>query len=161
MKTVSVWALTLSVGLSGCARLTETGVLLLGTTAPGVAIVNGQLMQGKVELLPDRTGFATLYPTVQNISHSAETAPISNCMGRLRFTGTTAGEIDLRCNDGSLATLVFSLISDATGYAYGQTATGPVSLAFGMRSSDARAYLTVPPNKKLVDGLDGSSLVLQ
>lgn len=161
MKLASAWALALVVGLgvSGCARLSETGVLLLGTTAPALAIVNGQVLQGEVQLLPDRTGSVALRAS-STLPSSAESTPISNCMGRLRFTGTTAGEIDLRCNDGAMSTLVFSLISDATGYAYGQTATAPASLTFGMRPSNARAYLTVPPQKQLVERADGASLEL-
>jgi len=162
MKLASAWALALGMGLgvSGCARLSETGVLLLGTTLPALSIVNGQVLQGEVQLLPDRTGSVALR-TSANPPNSPESAPISNCMGRLHFSGTTAGEIDLRCNDGSVATLVFSLVSDATGYAYGQTATAPVSLTFGMRPAVARAYLTAPPAKKLVERADGSSLELQ
>ncbi|OGB31596.1 MAG: hypothetical protein A3F78_06650 [Burkholderiales bacterium RIFCSPLOWO2_12_FULL_61_40] len=162
MKWASAWALALGVGLglSGCARLSETGVLLLRTTAPALAIVNGQMLQGEVQLLPDRTGSVELRAS-SNASSSPESAPISNCMGRLRFTGTTAGEIDLRCNDGSVAALLFSLHSDATGYAYGQTATAPVSLTFGMRPSVASAYLTVPPQKPLAERADGSSSELQ
>lgn len=162
MKWASAWALAMGLGLgvSGCARLSETGVLLLGTTVAGLAIVNGQLMQGEVQLLPDRTGSVALRASL-NPPNSPESAPVSNCKGRLRFTGTTAGEIDLRCNDGSVATLVFSLISDATGYAYGQSATAPVSLTFGMRPSDARAYLTVPAHKKLLERADGAALELQ
>lgn len=160
MKWASAWALALSLGLSGCARLSETGVLLLGTTVPALAIVNGQVLQGEVQLLPDRTGSAALRAN-SNASNNAESTSISNCMGRLRFTGTTAGEIDLRCNDGSMTKLVFSLVSDATGYAYGQTATAPASLTFGMRPAVASAYLTVPPSKKLLERADGASLELQ
>lgn len=161
MKLASVWALALGVGLGapGCARLSETGALLLGTTVPALAIVNGQVLQGDVQLLPDRTGSVALRAS-SSPPNSPESAPISNCMGRLRFTGTTAGEIDLRCNEGSVATLVFSLITDATGYAYGQTATAAASLTFGMRPGNARAYLTVPPQKQLVERADGTSLEL-
>lgn len=162
MKWASAGALALGLGLgvSGCARLSETGVLLFGTTVAGLAIVNGQVLQGEVQLLPDRTGSVALRTSLGG-PHSTETAPISNCMGRLRFTGSTAGEIDLRCNDGSTAALVFSLVSDATGYAYGQTATAPASLTFGMRPANARAYLTAPPQKQLVERADGASLELQ
>jgi hypothetical protein len=50
------------------------------------------------------------------------------------------------------------MISDATGYAYSQSTTDPVSLTFGLSPEAAKAYLTVPPERKLVETADGAAL---
>jgi hypothetical protein len=145
------------LGLVGCARLTETGTTLFATNVPAMAIVKGQMMQGEVKLVPDRTGTVVLNVTQRSTTLLGYT-PVSSCMGRLRFTSTAAGEMDLRCNEGTAVTLHFSLISDATGYAYSQSTTDPVSLTFGLRPEVAKAYLTVPPERKLVETADGAAL---
>ena len=132
--------------LAGCARLSDAGTLLFTSKLQAAAVVNGQLLQGLVQLSPDRTGSVTL-----QAEPSADPAPISSCMGRLRFASTTSGTVDLRCNEGTVTELVFSLIGDARGYAYGQTAAGPASLAFGLSPGESMAYLTVPANKKLTE----------
>lgn len=132
--------------LPGCARLSDAGTLLFSSNLQAAAVVNGQLLQGMVQLSPDRTGSVTL-----QAEPGADQAPISSCMGRLRFGATTSGTMDLRCNEGTATELVFSLIGDARGYAYGQTVAGPVSLAFGLSPGEAIAYLTVPANKKLTE----------
>ncbi len=142
---------TLSV-LSGCARINDYASWPLTSSMDAVAIVNDQVLQGVVKLVPDRTGRVTL---------SAEQGPITSCGGSLRFTGTTAGAMDLRCNDGSAVDLQFAMLSEVRGYAYGQTASGPVSLTFGLSNAEARAYLKVPANRKLVEAGKDKKLELQ
>jgi hypothetical protein len=136
------WIAVVSWMLTGCALVNETGTKLFGSPLNALAIVNGQPMQGDVRLLPDRTGTVSV-----NASGGNAAVPISQCAGRLRFTGTSSGEIDLRCNEGSMVTLVFSMVSDATAYAYGRSATVPASLTFGMNANDARAYLQTPSSR--------------
>ena len=79
----------------------------------------------------------------------------------MRFTGTTSGAIDLRCNDGSAVDMQFALLSEARGYAYGQTASGPLSLTFGLSNQEALAYLKVPADRKLVEAGKDKKLELQ
>jgi hypothetical protein len=152
--------LCVGVALAGCARLSETGMVLFATNVPAMAIVKGQMMQGEVKLVPDRTGSVVLNATQRSATLLGYTA-IASCMGRLRFTSTAAGEMDLRCNEGTAVTLHFSLISDATGYAYSQSTTDPVSLTFGLRPEVAKAYLTAPAERKLVETADGAALELR
>lgn len=148
-KTVPVWALCigLGLGLAGCARLTETGMLIFATTVPALATVNGQAMQGEVQLVPDRTGSVVLRSN-QRSANATTMVSITSCMGRLRFTSTAAGEMDLRCNDGLVSTLYFSMISDASGYAYSQNANEAISLTFGVSPAAAKAYFPPPTAKK-------------
>ncbi|MBC7917202.1 MAG: hypothetical protein H7Y28_05270 [Rhodoferax sp.] len=147
-----VLVLTALAILSGCAKINDYASWPLTSSIDAVAIVNAQLLQGEVKLVPDRTGRVTL---------SASQGAITSCVGSLRFTGTTAGAIDLRCNDGSVADMQFALLSEAKGYAYGQTASGPVSLTFGLPNAEARAYLKVPANRKLVEAGKDKKLELQ
>jgi hypothetical protein len=138
--------------ISGCAKINDYASWPLATSVDAFAIVNTQLLQGKVQLLTDRTGRVTL---------SAAKGPVTNCVGSLRFTGTTVGAIDLRCNDGADAALQFALLSETRGYAYGHTTAGPTSLTFGLPSAQAQAYLKVPPNRKLVEVGKDKTLELQ
>lgn len=138
--------------LAGCAMVNDRAWRLFSSPTDALAVVNGQLLRGKVKLVPDRTGTLTL---------EANDGAITNCFGGLRFTATQAGSMDLRCNDGSSAELQFTLLSEARGYAYGQTAQGPVSLTFGLSDADARAYLKLPEGKKLVEVGKDKTLALQ
>ncbi|MFZ2309465.1 MAG: hypothetical protein WAW73_06175 [Rhodoferax sp.] len=157
--------------LAGCADLNDTGLAALATRVPAYAIVNEQLVQGEMTLFPDHTGTVTLRgQTMPGVGADgvavAAPAPasklvLSSCVGRLRYTATTMGSIDLRCNDGSVSDLRMALIGETRGYGYGQTATGLVSLTFGLGPVEARAHLTVPPNRQLVEGTDSSNLELR
>ena len=151
MKSRSLWnmaAATMALGLAGCATVNDKALRLFSSEAQAFAIVNGQLLQGKLALLPDRTG---------NLSLTGSQEPITSCSGLTRYESSTAGSIDLRCNDGTAASLRYSLLSETRGYAYGVTAAGAASVTFGMAPAQAAAYLTVPPGKKLTvagEGLD-------
>ena len=165
----------------GCADLNDTGMAALATRVPAFAIVNEQLLQGEMTLFPDHTGTITLRtpapagaPGVWNwgAAPNAESAPSlsaggtsptnsgSSCVGRLRYASSTLGSIDLRCHDGGVADVRVALIGETRGYGYGQTATGLVSLTFGLKAVEARAHLTVPPGRQLVDRTDGDALEL-
>ena len=148
-RIAPTWALCvgLGLGLAGCARLSETGMLIFATTVPALAVVNGQPMQGQVQLVPDRTGSVVLNSS-QRSPNATTMVTISSCMGRLRFTSTAAGEMDLRCNDGLVSTLYFSLISDASGYAYSRKAGEAISLTFGVSPAAANAYLSPPTGNR-------------
>lgn len=138
--------------LGGCAKINDYASWPLTSSIDALAIVNSQLLQGQVQLQPERTGRVTL---------SAAQGPVTSCTGSLRFTSTSSGAIDLRCNDGSMVDMQFALLSEARGYAYGQTATGPVSLTFGLSTAQAQAYLKLPPNRKLVESGKDKTLELQ
>lgn len=137
-------ALGLLIVLGGCATVNDKALRLFSSKANVFAIVNGQLLQGDMVLLPDRTG---------NLTLAADKGAINACSGQVRYESTTGGSIHLRCNDGAAAQLRYSLLSETRGYAYGPTslgaATGAASLTFGLTATQALAYLTVPADKKL------------
>lgn len=142
-------ALALPLVFGGCATVNDKALRLFSSKATVFAIVNGQLLQGDMVLLPDRTG---------NLTLTSDKGAISSCSGQVRYESTTGGAIDLRCNDGAGAQLRYSLLSETRGYAYGPTSAGAASLTFGLTATQALAYLTVPADKKLTvnaaDGLD-------
>jgi hypothetical protein len=125
---------------------------LVSTKAVATAIVNGQLMEGSVLLAPDRTG---------TVEFAADKGDISRCGGSMRYTASNSGAIDLRCSDGTAVELAYTLLRETRGYAYGQTASGPVSLVFGMPPLDARAYLRPPSGRKIVENAEDGSLEIQ
>jgi hypothetical protein len=79
----------------------------------------------------------------------------------LRYTATSSGVIDVHCNGGIDLEMQFKLLGETRGYAYGRTAKGPASLAFGLSNQDARAYLHVPKNKKLIENTEEETMELQ
>ena len=175
-------ALALALLAVGCADLNDTGLAALSTRVPAFAIVNGQLLQGDMTLFPDHTGTIALRTPSSAGSSGAwswgftthgEATPAptptgpaptnadASCVGRLRYSSTTLGSIDLRCHDGAVADVRVALIGETRGYGYGQTATGLVSLTFGLKAVEARAHLTVQPGRQLLDRTDGDTLELR
>ncbi len=146
-------ALALPLVFGGCAMVNDKALRLFSSSANAYAIVNGQLLQGNMTFLPDRTG---------NLTLATDKGAMRSCSGQVRYESTTGGSIDLRCNDGATSQLRYSLLSETRGYAYGPTANGPMtgaaSLTFGLTAAQAVAYLTVPTDKKLTvnaaEGLD-------
>ena len=149
--------------LTGCADLNDTGLAALSYKVPAYAIVDEQLVQGEMVLFPDHTGTITLRADVEAgvASKLANKPAMTSCVGRLRYTATTAGVIDLRCNDGAIADLRMALIGDTRGYGYGYTAKGLASAAFGFTPVEARAHLTAPPGKQLLERTEGGGLELK
>ena len=126
-----VLAISLVLGLSACADFNNLMVQLGSSRPAAILQVHGQRLDGTVTLSPDRTG---------TLSAAASQGEPGTCMGQLRFTSTTQGEVDLRCNDGTAAALQFSMLTAVKGYAYGASNKGPVALTFGMLDEEARAY---------------------
>nr|WP_315495025.1 hypothetical protein [uncultured Rhodoferax sp.] len=127
-----VLAIPLVLGLSACADLNNLMVQLGSSRPAAILQVQGQRLDGTVTLSPDRTG---------TLNVTASQGEPSICMGQLRFTSNTQGEVDLRCNDGTAAALQFSMLTAVKGYAYGAGNKGPVALTFGMWDDEAPAYL--------------------
>lgn len=175
LSTLAVSASLLAL-VTACADINDTGLAMLATRVQAYAVVNEQLVQGEMTLYTDRTGTVTLRvdvakPAADNPFDFMNTAkaperpverPILNsCLGRFRYTATAYGVIDLRCNEGSTVELRMALIGETRGYGYGQTATGQASLTFGMAPTEARAHLTTPHGKQLVEASGGSGLEMK
>ena len=155
---------------AGCADLNDTGLAALSYKVAAYAIVDEQLVQGEMVLFPDHTGTITLRAQADpaGMAVAANSAPrptgkavMTSCVGRMRYPGTTAGVIDLRCNDGAIADLRMALIGDTRGYGYGYTAAGLASVVFGFTPAESRAHLTVPPGKQLLERTEGGALELK
>ncbi len=155
--------------LGGCADLNDTGLRVLSDKVAAFAIVDDQLLQGEMLLFPDHTGTVALRfdpsPTTETLAQPIERpaggARLTSCVGRMRYTTTNTASLDLRCSDGAVADLRVALIGGTRGYGYGQTSSGLASLTFGMSPTEARAHLTVPFKRQLIDGNDSSRLELQ
>ena len=152
----SATGVLLVISLSGCARIDAVGSSLVSSNISAIAVVNDQILRGDLQLYTDRTGNITL-----DADRPDEKGFVTSCMGRLRFSGTTNGTIDLRCNTGTAAELTFSKLSDISGFAYGQSATATVSFVFGLDVYQAKSYLRPPPSKILVVRPSDTALILQ
>lgn len=144
--------LFLWMGLQACASVNDKALRLFSAQAKAHAIVNGQVLNGTVDLLPDRTGVVSLAAAVD---------PMVRCVGTIRYTGTISGSLVLRCSDGVGADMQFTALTETTGYAYGQTNADHSSLSYGLPVADALAILKPPVGKKLVTRVDGEGLELQ
>jgi hypothetical protein len=131
--------------LAGCARIDAVANFALSSGMGAVAVVHDQVLTGKVRLYTDRTGDVVLRK-----EKPQEGDLVTQCMGRLRFTASTQGVIDLRCNNSIDSALAFTMVGDISGYALGSSSAGEVSLAFGLSKAESLAYLRIAPPKRLV-----------
>ena len=165
-STHSVAALCAAGLLSACAMVDDKAQALFASTSDAIALVNGQLLVGKLQIGIDHTGTLLLTQPVPVAAASGTqsagttSAPRTSCSGRFRYTSSTAGAIDLRCNDGTSVDLTVALLSVTRGYGYGQNAAGPASMTFGLTPQAARAYLLVPAGKQLKDAAKAPFLEL-
>lgn len=152
------WLLIFMLALSsiGCARIDAVGTAVFTSSMSTVALVNDQILRGSLKLYPDRTGRVSLDAQTPD-----EKGFTTSCMGRVRFTGTTNGTIDLRCNTGVMSELTFSMLNEISGFAYGSSSTGGVSLAFGLDEEQAKSYLQPSSQKKLEINPTSKRLELQ
>ena len=148
-------------GLGACAQVSEGSLLLFSTRVPAIALVDGQLLQGEVVLLPNRTGSVALQSSASKPGGGGDKKLVSSCVGQMRYTSTVAGVMDVRCDGGVETELRFNMLSDTKGYAYSQALGVPVSLTYGLAPDEARAYLKLPANKQLMGRLDSPELELR
>ena len=132
--------------VAGCAQMNDAGLAILSSSLPAIAIVDGQLLKGDIQLFPDHTGTVNLRSQGESGDGQAGTF---SCMGRLRYTATTTGAVDLRCSGGVMADLKMTLLGETRGYGYGPTAGGTASLVFGMTAQESQAHLIVPPRSSV------------
>jgi len=155
---VRVWAtaLGLSLGLGGCAHVNDASLTLFSSSRIAYAIVDEQVLTGDMQFFHDRTATLALRSDPSAGSGiGASPAALTSCVGRMRYSATNSGAMDLRCNGGVVADVQVTLMGETRGYGYGSTATGAASLAFGMSQQEAKAHLAVPANRQLVER-DGS-----
>lgn len=145
MKTIPLSAL-LILALAGCAKVNDTGMRLLASSSPAIAVVDDTLLSGKVMLYIDRSGTVNL--------ESSEPSALK-CMGTLRYTATRSGVVNLQCSNGTQAMMNFNAIGETSGYGSGKTAKGLSTLAFGLEPADAAAYLRLPAGKRVVETQEG------
>lgn len=125
-------------GLTGCADVEHVAWTLASSTKPAILLLAGQTLEGDVQLRPDRTGIVQLRGS----------GTITSCAGSLRFTAVNSGLMDMRCSDGAVFDLRFSLLNEVKGYAYGTHQDATVALTFGMDALQAQAYLAPAQQRK-------------
>ncbi len=148
----TAFAALIAASLCGCAKVNDTGLRLVSTRVDAYAVVNGRLLTGDVILIPDRTARVILGTDVE---------PSMTCMGAMRYTASVSGEMDLSCGDGTSTRIQYNLLTETRGYAYGASALGPISVAFGLPLQEATAYLRVPEGQRVVPSADGGAPTLQ
>lgn len=136
--------------LSGCAKINDARMELLSSSSPSLAVVNDNLLAGKVVLFTDRTGTLNL--------ESKSTQGLK-CLGDLRFTASRSGVANLKCTDGTDISMTFNAIGETRGFGNGKTSRGPASFAFGFAPADAASYLNLPAGKRIITDAEGNSKI--
>ena len=148
--------------LSACAKMDDKMRGYLSSGADAFAVVDGLLFSGEVSFFWDRTGTVTLIsmppvpvvpaPGAAPASASTPPSPIS-CAGQLRYTGTGAAAIDLRCSNGVATDLALVFTGETTGYGYGAVTGGrsgaTASLTLGYEPARAVGYLRAPDGQQV------------
>jgi hypothetical protein len=134
-------------GLAGAA--TAAAADLLSSSGPVIAIMAGDLFTGTAE--GHLNGAGTL------VIHS-QAKPTLTCTGQFTSSAEKGGAGKLRCSDGAVATFKFQRLTMYKGHGTGRFSRGPMSFTYGLIPEDARAYLTLPKSKKLVQ--HGTDLAL-
>lgn len=126
--------------LTACATVTEKTTGWLSSNADVIALVDGRILRGEANFAREREA------TFQ-LQTSAATIPSLSCFGRLRYTATSSGVVDLACSDGRTFNLVFAPLSPVSGVARdatGGTGNSGFTLTYGLSSEKAAGYLAVP-----------------
>lgn len=147
MKQQSILVVTAAFvvfGFIGCAQVNDTALALFSSSVTAVAVVDGQRMQGDMQVFPNHTGNVRL--SVVGVA-GAPSGPLTACMGRLRYTAASTGVVDLRCSGGVMADIPISFLAETRGYGYGKTATGTASLVFGLSELENQAHFNAPAGR--------------
>lgn len=134
-------AALLLVLITGCANQSGARMGIFSASAPVLAVLDDDLLQGQAVGYLDRTGTIDI--------RSATNAKF-RCVGSFRYTGANSGTAMLRCSDGSEGALSFNALDSLSGYGYGNTSRGPASFTFGLTPEQAARYMTLPNGKRLI-----------
>ncbi len=125
---------------------------LFSSTGPVIAILAGDLYLGEAEGNLDGSG---------TIAIKSQARPEVGCRGE--FTSSAehggTGKGDLRCSDGSTATLQFKRLSLVRGYGSGSSSRGALSFTYGLSAEESGPYLMLPAGKALARGVRNLVLV--
>lgn len=133
-------ALSGAVLLQGCTNPSGASMGLFSATAPVLAVLADDLFTGTAVGYADRTGTIDIKSTV---------TPDLRCVGSFRYTGSSTGVAQVKCNDGAEASLNFNSLSLLSGYGVGKSTRGPASFTYGLTPEEASQYLGLPKGKKI------------
>lgn len=121
---------------------------LFSSTAPVIAILEGELLVG--EVTAHLAGWGTI--ALRSPSNAGRT-----CVGEYSATEALGDAGQLRCSDGAAAAFQFQRLSLRRGYGTG-TSGSALSFTYGLTAEESAPYLKLPAGKELRPG--GGSLEL-
>jgi phospholipid transport system substrate-binding protein len=150
MRSLVVTSVAAFAALAGWTH--PAGAGLLSSTGPVIAILADDLYLGEAEGNLDGSGTIVI---------KSQARPEVDCRGE--FTSSAehggTGKGDLRCSDGSTATLQFKRLSLVRGYGSGRSSRGALSFTYGLSAAESGPYLALPPGKALARGVRNLVLV--
>lgn len=136
--------------LAGCAKVHDVTMRVMASPSYALAVVRDTPLSGTAMLYTDRTGTLELAGRGDR--------PLQ-CMGTMRYTGTTGGAVNLRCSDGTQAQMNFTALTETTGHGRGRLPDGMASFTYGLEADSARAWLVPPAGRQIV--ADGDRVKLE
>ena len=150
MRSLLVTGVAAFAALAGWAD--PAGAGLLSSSGPVIAILAGDLYLGEAEGNLDGSG---------TIAIKSQARPEVSCRGE--FTSSDehggTGKGNLRCSDGTTATLQFKRLSLVRGYGSGSSSRGALSFTYGLSAEESAPYLALPSGKALARGKGDLKLV--
>lgn len=144
MERLLIISLAVAVGWT-----TPAAAGLFSSTRPVIAIFADTLYQGEAVGNYDGSG---------TIKIQSRTQPDVSCNGQFTSSAELGGTGELKCSDGSTATIKFQRLSIFSGYGTGDSSLGTMSFTYGLSVIESEPYLDLPSGKALTQ--DGEDLVL-
>jgi hypothetical protein len=126
------------------------GAQLFSSTAPVIAILDGELLVGEATGHLGGRGTIALRSRAQ-----AE----RTCIGEFSYSEALGDSGQLRCSDGANTAFRFQRLSPMRGYGTGGSNGSALSFTYGLSAEDSTPYLTLPAGKELRG--EGKSLRLR
>lgn len=121
--------------MAGCSTVVEKSVGYLSSNADVLAVKQGQVLLGRANFARERRATLEL---------QSRDGPPLQCLGRLRYTATSSGTIDMSCSDASQWVLPFQELSPLVGIGQATEKPGAFRLSYGLPPERAAGYLGVP-----------------
>lgn len=125
--------LGLCIALAGVTGGADAG--LLSSTAPVIAILDGELLVG--EVTAHLAGWGTI--ALRSSSNAGLT-----CTGQFTATEALGDAGQLKCSDGASATFQFQRLSLRRGYGAGTSSRGELRFTYGLTAEESAPYLKSP-----------------
>ncbi len=143
----SVLTMVTALLFTGCASVTEKTTGWLSSNSQVFGTVGGQILRGEANFVREREATFQLQSGVvmqaDQSDVTVKSASNLSCFGRMHYTATSSGVVNLACSDGRTFVLVFTSLSPVSGMARDVSGSSDFALTYGLPPEKAAGYLAV------------------